>query len=131
MLFPFVLKSCQIFSSNQTKVSLSKFLTYQDKTLVAIGQTDVYLNSLLNPNKNTKICLARKTFSAGTISNTALYHSLMLNILAFRTSDVGGFLVFGVPNAKILALGTPYASAHQSHKTTPQSRNFVFFPRYL
>ena len=31
----------------------------------------------------------------------------MLNILAFNTLDVSDFLIFGVPNVKYLAFGTP------------------------
>ena len=33
------------------------------------------------------------------------------NVLAFGTPHEGGFLVFGVPNAKYLAFGTPDESA--------------------
>jgi len=35
----------------------------------------------------------------------------MPNFLAFKTFDVRGFLVFGVPNAKYLVFDTPNASA--------------------
>ena len=46
-----------------------------------------------------------------TIPNLEQYNSLMPNFLAFKTSDVRGLLVFGVPNAKYLAFDTPDASA--------------------
>ena len=36
-----------------------------------------------------------------------LYYSLMLNFVAYKTSDVEDFLVFGVPNVKFFAFGTP------------------------
>ena len=36
-----------------------------------------------------------------------LYYSLMLNFVAYKKSDVEDFLVFGVPNAKFFAFGTP------------------------
>ena len=40
----------------------------------------------------------------------------MLNFLAFDTSHKSCFLfVFGVPNAKILAFETPFASALLAH----------------
>ena len=35
----------------------------------------------------------------------------MPNILAFKTPDVSGFLVFGVPNVKYLAFDTPDENA--------------------
>lgn len=38
----------------------------------------------------------------------------MPNILAFKTPDESGFLVFGVLNAKYLAFHTPDASALSS-----------------
>ena len=40
-----------------------------------------------------------------------LYCPLIQSILAFRTLDVSGFLVFGVPNAKNLAFDTPDGNA--------------------
>ena len=43
--------------------------------------------------------------------NLRLHCSSMPNILAFKTPDESGFLVFGVPNAKYLAFDTPDASA--------------------
>ena len=46
-----------------------------------------------------------------TIPNLERYNSLMPNFLEFKTSDVRGLLVFGVPNAKYLAFDTPDASA--------------------
>ena len=42
--------------------------------------------------------------------NIALYCLSILKFGVFRTLDVGGFSVFGVPNAKNLAFGTPDAS---------------------
>ena len=35
----------------------------------------------------------------------------MQNILAFKTLDMSGFLVFGVPNTKDLAFDTPDGNA--------------------
>ena len=49
-----------------------------------------------------------------------LYYSLMPNILAFRTPNVSGFLVFGVPNAKDLAFDTSDGNA--------LTNDFLFFP---
>ena len=48
----------------------------------------------------------------------------MLNFLAFDTSHKSCFLffVFGVPNAKILAFETPFASALLAH---PQVQEIV------
>ena len=40
-----------------------------------------------------------------------LYYSLMQNILTFKTPDMSGFLVFGVPNTKDLAFDTPDGNA--------------------
>ena len=45
------------------------------------------------------------------LPNLRLHVSSMPNILAFKTPHVRCFLVFGVLNAKYLALGTPNASA--------------------
>ena len=42
-----------------------------------------------------------------TIPKMERYCSCVLNIITFRTSHGRGFLVFGVPNAKYLAFGTP------------------------
>ena len=39
-----------------------------------------------------------------TVPNLERYHSPMLNLLAFGTSEVRVFLVFGVPNAKFCHL---------------------------
>ena len=46
-----------------------------------------------------------------TISNIRGYYSKMPNSLAFEASDISGFLVFGVPNAKNLAFSIPDANA--------------------
>ena len=51
----------------------------------------------------------------------------MLNFLAFRTSDVGGFLVFGVSNVKILAFDTLYASAHLTNRTKQPHKVEILF----
>ena len=40
-----------------------------------------------------------------------LHCSLMPNIMAFKTPDESGFLVFGVSNAKYLAFDTPNENA--------------------
>ena len=42
-----------------------------------------------------------------TILKMERYCSCVPNIIALRTSHGRGFLVFGVPNAKYLAFGTP------------------------
>ena len=59
---------------------------------------------------NKKI-LKSFSISIRTVLFLELYCLSMLKLLAFRTCDVGGFLVFGVPNAKYLTFGTPDASA--------------------
>ena len=58
-------------------------------------------------NKNNKTF----TFSVRMLSFLRWYCSLMPNILTFRTPDVSGFLVFGMPNAKYLAFNTPDRNA--------------------
>ena len=40
------------------------------------------------------------------VSNLRLHYSSMLNIMAFKTLDEGGFLEFSVSNAKYLAFDT-------------------------
>ena len=46
-----------------------------------------------------------------TLSNLRLHCSSMPNILAFKTPDKSGFLVFDVLNAEYLAFDPPDASA--------------------
>ena len=46
-----------------------------------------------------------------TLSNLRLHCLSMPNILAFKTPDESGFLVFGVPNVKYLAFDTPNGNA--------------------
>ena len=52
--------------------------------------------------KNSKISLAHIRFYAPTVPNMKLYCTSMLNFLAFRTTDVRGFLESSVSNTKIL-----------------------------
>ena len=44
------------------------------------------------------------------------YCSYVVNFLRFRIPDEGWFLVFGVPNAKYLAFGTPDGSVLGGHE---------------
>ena len=49
-----------------------------------------------------------------TVPKMERYYSYVLNIMAYRTSHdshVRDFLVFGVPNTKYLAFGTPDENA--------------------
>ena len=46
-----------------------------------------------------------------TVSKIERYYSYVLNIMAYRTSHVRDFLVFGFPNAKYLAFSTPDVNA--------------------
>ena len=46
-----------------------------------------------------------------TTPSMALYSSSMLNFLVFKIFVVRGFWMFGVPNIKFLAFGTPHINA--------------------
>ena len=45
------------------------------------------------------------------VPNLKWYCTPLLKVLEFETFDEEAFLVFGVPNAKYLAFGTPDVSA--------------------
>ena len=49
--------------------------------------------------------------SIRTVPSLKRHCSYVPNVLAFDTPHEGGFLVFGVPNAKHLAFGTPNGDA--------------------
>ena len=58
-----------------------------------------------------KIIVKVLAFSVRTILKLGWYCKKCQCCLAFGTSSVGRFLVFGVPNANNFAFGTPYASS--------------------
>ena len=58
-----------------------------------------------------KVIIKVLQFMDSTFSNLRLHCSSMPNILAFKTPNESGFLVFGVPNVKYLAFDTPNGNA--------------------
>ena len=51
------------------------------------------------------------TIYGWTVPSLKCHCSYVPNVLAFDAPHEGGFLVFGVPNAKYLAFGTPDGDA--------------------
>ena len=75
---------------------------------VAYGEKDMCWEEREKVNKVSKIFVG---IDVRTVSYLRVYYSLMPKFLRFEIPDEDWFLVFGVPNVKYLAFGTPDGNA--------------------
>ena len=64
-----------------------------------------------------KIIINRNGIFIRTLSKMRAYYSMSHNFGTYNTPDDALFLVFGVPNAKYLAFGTPDENALMTMRT--------------